>query len=46
MTKKGGGAALPWKRDLFSDLVGAVVRACDEAGELVLRTLAFSRLDG
>ena len=33
VTKKGGGAALPWKRDLFSDLVGAVVSACDEAGE-------------
>ena len=23
VTKKGGGAALPWKRDLFTDLVGA-----------------------
>ena len=46
VTKKGGGAALPWRRDLFSDLEGAVVRACDEAGELVLRTLDFSRLDG
>ena len=33
VTKKGGGAALPWKRDLFSDLVGAVVRASNEVGE-------------
>lgn len=33
VTKKGGGAALPWKRDLFTDLVGAVVRASNEAGE-------------
>ena len=33
VTKKGGGAALPWKRDLFADLVAAVVRACNEAGE-------------
>ncbi len=32
VTKKGGGAALPWKRDLFTDLVAAVVRACDQAG--------------
>lgn len=27
VTRKGGGAALPWKRDLFADLVSAVVRA-------------------
>ena len=33
VTKKGGGAALPWKRDLFIDLVAAVVRACNQAGE-------------
>jgi len=33
VTKKGGGAALPWKRDLFTDLVGAVVRASNKAGE-------------
>lgn len=31
VTRKGGGAALPWKRDLFEDLVGAVVRAADAA---------------
>ncbi len=33
VTRKGGGAALPWKRDLFVDLVGSVVRACQKAGE-------------
>ncbi|MDK8300383.1 MAG: tRNA dihydrouridine synthase DusB, partial [Actinomycetaceae bacterium UMB1218B] len=32
VTKKGGGAALPWKRDLFDDLVHAVVGAADRAG--------------
>lgn len=32
VTRKGGGAALPWKRDLFEDLVAAVVRAAEEAG--------------
>lgn len=26
VTKQGGGAALPWKRDLFADIVAAVVR--------------------
>ena len=26
VTRKGGGAALPWKRDLFRGIVGAVVR--------------------
>jgi len=29
VTRKGGGAALPWKRDLFRSIVGAVV---EEAG--------------
>ena len=29
VTRKGGGAALPWKRDLFADLVGAAVRASE-----------------
>ena len=33
VTKKGGGAALPWKRDLFVDLLDSVVRACRKAGE-------------
>ncbi|YAL82144.1 tRNA dihydrouridine synthase DusB [Dermacoccaceae bacterium W4C1] len=27
VTRKGGGGALPWKRDLFSDIVSAAVRA-------------------
>ena len=26
VTKQGGGAALPWKRDLFADIIAAVVR--------------------
>ena len=32
VTRKGGGAALPWKRDLFGDLLRAVVGAADTAG--------------
>lgn len=32
VTRKGGGAALPWKQDLFDDLVHAVVDAADRAG--------------
>ncbi len=32
VTRKGGGAALPWKKDLFDDLVRAVVDAADHAG--------------
>ncbi len=39
VTRKGGGAALPWKRDLFADLVGAVVRAADEAGTRIGRAV-------
>lgn len=31
VTRKGGGAAIPWKRDLFSDMVSSVVRAVDQA---------------
>lgn len=27
VTRKGGGSALPWKRDLFTDIVQAAVRA-------------------
>ena len=30
VTRKGGGAALPWKRDLFADLIGAAVAASRE----------------
>jgi nifR3 family TIM-barrel protein len=33
VTRKGGGAALPWKSDLFSDIVTAAVKA---AGEIPL----------
>ena len=34
VTRKGGGAAIPWKRDLFGDMVSSVVRAVDaKAGE-------------
>ena len=29
VTRKGGGSALPWKRDLFSDIVSAAVKAAD-----------------
>lgn len=31
VTRKGGGAALPWKRDLFAGIVTAVVREADRA---------------
>lgn len=31
VTRKGGGAAIPWKRDLFADIVKAVVRAAEGA---------------
>ncbi len=31
VTRKGGGAAIPWKRDLFEDIVRSVVRAADAA---------------
>ena len=30
VTRKGGGAALPWKRDLFAELISAAVRASAE----------------
>lgn len=33
VTRKGGGAALPWKKDLFASIVNAAVRA---AGEIPL----------
>ena len=29
VTRRGGGSALPWRINLFSDLVGAAVRAAD-----------------
>ena len=31
VTRKGGGAALPWKTAYFGDLIGQVVRAAQEA---------------
>jgi len=31
VTRRGGGAALPWKRDLFADIVRAAVRAAEDA---------------
>lgn len=30
VTRKGGGAALPWKQDLFAAIVGAAVKAAGE----------------
>lgn len=27
VTKRGGGAAIPWKKDLFADIVGSAVRS-------------------
>ncbi|EFA23731.1 TIM-barrel protein, nifR3 family [Bifidobacterium gallicum DSM 20093 = LMG 11596] len=32
VTRRGGGSALPWKTDLFTDVVSRVVRVCDAAG--------------
>ena len=32
VTKRGGGAALPYKRRLFGQIVGAAVRATEDAG--------------
>lgn len=32
VTRKGGGAVLPWKRDLFRDIVRAAVRAAEPYG--------------
>lgn len=32
VTRKGGGAALPWKRDLFSDIVASVVSCAEDSG--------------
>lgn len=32
VTRKGGGAVLPWKRDLFRDIVRAAVRAASPHG--------------
>jgi len=32
VTRRGGGAALPWKRALFADIVGSAVRAAEPTG--------------
>lgn len=32
VTRRGGGAALPWKRALFADIVGSAVRAAAPTG--------------
>jgi nifR3 family TIM-barrel protein len=32
VTRKGGGSALPWKRDLFAAIVAAAVRAASRGG--------------
>lgn len=33
VTRKGGGAALPWKKDLFADILKASVRASEDAAK-------------
>lgn len=43
VTRKGGGAALPWKLDLFRDIVTAAVRA---AGDLPLTVKMRKGIDG
>lgn len=40
VTRKGGGSALPWKTDLFREIVSAAVRAAEEASEDAGRTSA------
>ncbi|WP_276201232.1 tRNA dihydrouridine synthase DusB [Schaalia suimastitidis] len=39
VTRKGGGAAIPWKRDLFADIIAEVVGAADAAGKTVGRNI-------
>ena len=43
VTRKGGGAALPWKRDLFEAIVRAAVKA---AGDLPLTVKMRKGIDG
>ncbi len=33
VTRKGGGAALPWKKDVYRDILTSVLRATDEAAK-------------
>lgn len=37
VTRKGGGAALPWKRDLLEDILKAVVAGAEKGSKLVGR---------
>ena len=32
VTRRGGGSALPWKTDLFAELIRRVVAVCEQAG--------------
>lgn len=32
VTRRGGGSALPWKTDLFAEIIRRVVRVCEPAG--------------
>ncbi|RSX57729.1 tRNA-dihydrouridine synthase [Bifidobacterium samirii] len=32
VTRRGGGSALPWKTDLFTDIIRRVVKVCEPAG--------------
>jgi len=32
VTRRGGGSALPWKTDIFQELIHRVVKVCDGAG--------------
>ncbi|RBP98690.1 tRNA dihydrouridine synthase DusB [Bifidobacterium aemilianum] len=32
VTRRGGGSALPWKTDIFADLIARVVKVCSAAG--------------
>ena len=43
VTKKGGGAALPWKRDLFSAIVNSAVQA---AGKIPVTVKMRKGIDG
>ena len=37
VTRKGGGAALPWKKDLLAAILRETVRACDQAARAAHR---------
>ncbi|HZK04859.1 MAG TPA: tRNA dihydrouridine synthase DusB [Actinomycetaceae bacterium] len=42
VTRKGGGAALPWKKDLFRDIVAAAVGAAERASRTRSHTVPVS----